>query len=294
VKFPEIALAVGDTLGEALLYVLERFEQEGLEPQLLDEVIQQLPIENQAALFSINASASFYIFVVVTQPWDEELLTDMLNSLLSVRQSAPETKLVFKLLSAHPLPPVLSYLFEESLRGALECEAVVEVRFALSTPQPAERPAYLARQCQRWLQLHCHHTLYPQDLDSLRWLNQLVLEQVRSPLELLPPENTYEPLNSLISIGCLVGEILVHQPQIMGRWLPQERLGGTLLQLAPSPNARRSWFSWREPPDLDLTPTWEEAILVSPIDWVVELFREGEGIDLKACALQTLSRWEVG
>ncbi|WP_218082819.1 hypothetical protein [Anthocerotibacter panamensis] len=294
-KFPEVALAVGESLEPAFHYVLERFEQAGFSPQNLQEITRQLPCAESIALFSINGSNCLYLFVVVTAPWEEELLVDVLNSLLSLRHSASGQPLNFRFLTAHPLPPVLAYLFEDSVRGLLECEALLEIRF--DERMPLDRPTYLARQCQRWIQDYFHHTLYPHQLESLDWINQLILDHLRSPYLLDQPvdEAAYEPMNTLIALGCFVGEVLAHQPQVYGRWIYSPVIDSVALQLChrPAPPKSKSWFGWLEPPEPDSPPDWEHALILNPIGKVVKLFREGGIENLTVFAEVVLNQVEA-
>jgi hypothetical protein len=296
-NFPEVALAVGDSLQDALDYVLARFTQAGFTTQRLDEIAQQLPCRESVALFSVQSSQYLYLFVVVTDPWRERLVIDLLNSLMSLRQAAPSQRLVFQFCSAHPLPQVLAYLFEDSIRGTLECDALLEVRFDFEERIPTDRPPQLARQCQRWVQDYCHHTLYPDQLTTLGWINQFIIEELRAPWPpgQPAPERGYEPINSLIALGCFVGEVLLSQPQACGRWVPGNLLGGIALQLCPrnTPIKGKSWFTWREPLEIDPEPNWEQSILVDPLGKVVRLFREGEEQNLLLFAEVVLGQLEV-
>ncbi|WP_287128609.1 hypothetical protein [Candidatus Cyanaurora vandensis] len=296
-KFPEVSLAVGDGLEEGYRYVLERFEQQGFNPQTLEEITVQLPCREQVRLFTLNGSNCLYLFTVVTDPWQEALVVDVLNSLLSLRQATQGPRLVFQFFTAHPLPPALAYIFEDSFRGALECDALLEIRFDFEETVDLDRPTYLARQCQRWIQDHFHRTLYPTQLETLNWINQLVLEQLRAPYlpDQLLSEHTYEPINSLFALGCFVGEVLISHPQLYGRWVHSEQVGGLALQVCPRLNPPRNrWFSWRERPAPAPAPTWAEGLVLNPIGKVVKLFQEGAQEDLPLFAEVVLSRLEVG
>ncbi len=293
--FPQITLAVGDALEDSYAYILERFIETGLAPQPLEDVTRQLPCGDRIALFTLHGSNRIHIFVVVTDPWEEELLVDLLNSLLSLRQSALPQRLMFHFFSAHPLPEALGYIFGADLRADLECDALVEIRFEFGPDTPADRPGYLARQCQCWIQDHFHHTLYPQRLETLAWINQLVLEQLRDPV--LPHETveapSYEPVNSLIALGCFVGEVLAHQPQLQGRWVRNTWAEGMVLQLCPQLPKNRSWLSWPEPNPGNDSGDWTNSIIIDPVGKVIKLFREGAAEDLTVFAEVVLSRLEV-
>jgi len=292
-KFPEVALAVGDDLDESYHYILDRFIQAGFEPQTLEDITAQLPCRDSLRLFTLNSSSNLYIFVVVANPWSEELVIDVLNSLLSLRQFTQGPRMCFHFLTAHPLPPPLAYIFEDSFRGALECEALLEIRFDFDRAMDLERPSYLARQCQRWIQDHFHHTLYPHRLETLTWINQLILEQLRAPHAPDQPldEIGYEPMNSLFALGCFVGEVILHQPKLEGRWVQGEP--GLVIQVCPKQTPARSWFSWLEPPVPSPPPDWDQALTLNPIGKVIHLFREGEGEDLVLFAEIVLSQLDL-
>jgi hypothetical protein len=279
-KFPTIAIAVEESLEEAMGYVVERFEEEGFTPQSLEEVLGQLPCAGRIGLLSVTSLESLDLFVVVTAAWEEDLMLDIVQSMLLLRQSANQTPLKFHFISGYPVPSLVNYLFADTPQGYLEGEAILEIQGDPETPIPGERATYLARQAQRWLQNYFHHTLYPTQIATLTWLQQWL-----TTLD----DDTYEPVYTLILAGYLVGEVMIHQPQIAGRWLPHPVMGGVLLELCPQPQRAPSWLSWREPPTSDLNPEWERAILVNPIALVLAAYHQG--VDLEQEVKTVLETW---
>ncbi len=291
-QFPEIVLAADEPLDEAFRYVVSRFSDQGFPVQTLEEITAQLPCADQISLFTVSGTRDLHLFVVVTREWDEPLVLTTLESLLSLRQAAPTLRLTVRFIAAHPLPSLLAYVFEDSMRGQLESEAILEVRFDFDTPMHLERPVYLARQIQRWLQDFGHRTLYPDQLETIAWINRFVLEELRQPV--IIDDEPYEPLNSLICLGCLVGEVLAHQPQLQARWVSSEVLGGAALEVCPRmARSERSWWSWREPEPPAPAIEWEKAVAFNPIGRVIQLFREGETEDLMVFVERVLSYWDV-
>lgn len=202
------------------------------------------------------------LVVCVAAPWSGEVTVSVFNDLLKLSKLMEQGKLVsrFQFLAPQPMPEAVVFTFGATNRGRFERMALLET--GLYDPEILVAPARVPKLVEAAVRLvkTCFHLdLDLRETSHIRWIEELVLKELRLPHSpLVPlPRGTYTPHCSLLLLALAVGQILLL------------RRGG------PGWRERRSF-----PFSLSLVLEPEET--VDPISQVVNLFVSGAASALAA------------
>lgn len=229
------------TPGESVQKAADRLEQEcrgrGVVLSGFETLNTVLPTSGYANFFQARIGGAETIFLLMTEEWTNAALVRILNILLEIRADPdpPGSKLRFRIFSAHPVPVLLRTLFGDHRISPIECEAAMVARFGSElTAGDCTRLAAAALHFLRALGRRSDF----RDPQGITVVQRTVLDEVRALG--LPPEGT--PLNLLICLGCLYGELLrsrlPHETEwtVVKEYLPWPCLA--IRPLAPAPGHR--------------------------------------------------------
>jgi hypothetical protein len=259
--------------GESIQQVVAR-----LEDALLREGIQLASFESHNALLATSGFSNFFqahvdghetILVVMTAEWSDENLVRIVNMLLEIRADPdpPGSHLRFHFYSAHPLPPLLHTLFGDYRVSEVECIAARLVQFGIDLR--ASDCTRIAAAATQFLASLGTKTDF-RDPEGMRKLQDFVLREIRGPA--FPPQGV--PLNLLICLGCLYGELVRSLlPHEVGWAMVKEFLPWPCLVVRPRAGGGGA------PAKSTTTP-----LGFSPIALVIQLSQGGDAALLERCA----------
>ena len=211
-RLPEVDLRPGDTIFKADEKVEKAFEAAGLTLIGLEELNSALEISSHCHFFQLPAGARSAVVVVVVRPWDEQTLIQVLNVLLGIRMDPdpPGSRPTFHFYSAYETPGILHSVFGSTPCCEFESRALLVARFGNGLrpelcQQLAALAAFLSREC-----LHVRVSYLDPAGDE--GLERVIRDHFIGDAECV------EPVNSLLALGCLAGEILRTRVPFAGRW----------------------------------------------------------------------------
>ena len=210
---PRVEIQPGDNLQKAEERVDQAFERERLDLVAFANLNTQLPCSDTCHFFHCEFDGAPYVIVVTAGAWTEDMVITVLNVLLELRTDSdpPGSRLFVRFYSAEPVPGVLGTLFGDSAAADLECRAALIARFGHDfEPTDCQRLGAAASFLLRSL-LDVDIPLSAEDGE--RRITEVVCEHLGGIG--LPSE----PVNSLIILGCLYGEVLRCRIGGSSRWL---------------------------------------------------------------------------
>jgi hypothetical protein len=162
-----------------------------------------LPTARFSNFFQARIEGVETVLVVMTEEWTNTNLVTLLNIMLDIRADPdpPGTVLAFKIFSAHPVPPLLHTLFGDYRISPIECRAAMVAQFG-NDLQPVDCPRLAASAMHFLASLGTRIDF--RDPRGVQKIADAVIREVRS--QGFPLEGT--PLNFLICLGCLFGEVV--------------------------------------------------------------------------------------
>jgi len=227
---PEVEIEPGDTLQKAEERVERTFEAVGLELVAFESLNTSLPCSDVCHFFHVESDDAPSVVVVCVERWSEETVITVLNVLLELRMDPepPGSRLRVRFASAYAVPDVLELLFGDALISDLECRAALVARFGHELePSDCTQFAAAATQLGR---SHFGVEISIIDPQGVERLIELVCDHLR------PAAPPGEPLNALIVLGCLLGELLRSAVGRPTRWARNRQFDpwpGLLISLAP-------------------------------------------------------------
>jgi hypothetical protein len=274
----QVEIKAGEPIQEADARVESAYRASGATIFALDNLNSFLPISPHCHFFQAAHDGRGVIIVVTISPWDDNTLLTVLNVLLELRMDPdpPGQRPLFRFTGLEPVPPVLSTLFGDSAISDLECRAAIVAQFGkeISPGRAAQFAAvalHLLRECLGM-------TTGNGDPDADLVIGSAV---VRLRAENLAEEGA--PLNSLLCLGFLYGEILACRHPYPSRWVRLRDPGQwPVLVFGPPPAAADATGA---PPARD-TP----QIVFNPVGITLGLYHEGEPDTLRRKALELAGR----
>lgn len=211
----EVHIGPGESIEEADAKVLRAYQELGCNPLPFEHLNTLLPTSSFCHFFQVHEDGRRAIAVVNAQPWDENTVLTVLNILLNIRMDPDPPGLPprFRFHGAYPVAPVLLTLFGDTPTSEFECRAALVVGYAVDLQpsqsyQIASLAVHLLREC-----FGLSTTLDDPDGDLKiaeaieRWF----------PAARFPEGGA--PLNSIVSLGFLYGEILRTRLPYTSRWV---------------------------------------------------------------------------
>jgi hypothetical protein len=263
-KLPVVDISPQDTIDQADEKVEKAFEAEGAVLVAFENLNSLLGTSSTCHFFQVEYQQRQCILVVTTAAWDEGTVLTVLNILLEMRldPDPPGSKLFFHFYSGHRVPDILFALFSDSPASAFECRACMVARFGHEL-QPAscqQLAAVGVSLCREYFS----RSLDMQDLNGgVAGLAGVLGDLGR---EGLPAE----PLNALIVLGCLFGELVRGQLRLPSRWgaPPESSPWPGLIVSAPAPVPRAPGS---KPQTID--------VVFDPIGQVLRLYQVGHDVE---------------
>jgi hypothetical protein len=199
----------------------------------------------------------------MAKPWDEQSMITVLNILLEMRMDPepPGARLAFHFYSAHEVPEVLRLLFADSMVSEFECRSSLVARFGNDLePEHCQQLAAVAMSLVR--ECFSITTAFGDPQGEGR------IEAVVAQLQKKEGGLDAEPLNSLIVLGCLYGELLRARLPYPSRWarVKHYRPWPALIFSAPPRGPKAGEGASSPPPD----------VAFNPIAHLIHLFKNGE------------------
>lgn len=215
-KFPAVHLEPGDSIFQIDEKVEKAFEQAGLSLIAFDGLNAFLDISSSCHFFQVPHEQEPGVIVVLSEPWEERTLIQVLNVLLEMRMDPdpPGSRLSFNFYCPYEVPAVLLSTFGSSPCCFFECRALLVARFGHELgpwhgQQLGALAVFLVRDC------------FQQKTDFFDPGGDVALENLLLE-EFLKDKECLEPINSLMAIGCLYGEILRTKLPYRARWAEVE------------------------------------------------------------------------
>jgi hypothetical protein len=213
-QFPDVEIKPGESIQDATERVTQAYGAEG---SILteNESLTALFPSSSCRFLESSLEKRQLIVVVVTSPWDERSVLAVLNILLSLRSDPdpPGPPPLFRFYSAHQVPPVLLVLFGDSPPSDFECRAAVVAHFG-SDLQPSQSfqlaavSMYLLRES-----LGIKTGFFDPAGDHI--IGRVIVERFRG----VPFSEGAAPINAVIVLGFLYGEILRARSPFRSRWI---------------------------------------------------------------------------
>lgn len=210
---PPVDIQPGDTIFKADEKVERAFEARGESlAELRDGVNTTETHSSYCHLYRVDRGDHAAVVVVMVARWEEPVVVQVVNYLLEVRMypTPPGSRPTFHFYSAYEVPPILLTLFGASPACDFECRSLLVAKFGNDLS---------ARQCQQLgaVGAHLTHecfdvTIGLDDPGGAKIVQDTIERRFRRNEECL------DPVNSLITLGCLYGEVLRHRLPFRSRW----------------------------------------------------------------------------
>ena len=213
-SIPDVRISPGECLEEAEAKLSAAFEEAGIDFAGMDGINSGLPCQDRCKFFRSGADASLLISVLNTGEWEENETLNVLNILLGLRLAPhePGKKVQIHFFSALEVPGVLLLIGGDTVFSQFEARACLVARFGEDIrPENCQQMAAAGMHLVRSV-LGTEVSLL--DPDSPDELARAVCDSLDS--EDLP---VAEPLNSMILLGCLFGEMVRNQVDLESTWL---------------------------------------------------------------------------
>src|SRR2546428_5902695 len=213
-QFPDVEINPGESIQSAAEKVAQAYQARGAVLVGNESLTALLPSAS-CQLLETHVDKRQCIVVVETSPWDERSILAVLNILLSLRSDPdpPGPPPLFRFYSAHPVPPVLMVLFGDSHASDFECRAAVVAHFGndLQPSQSLQLAAVSIHLLRESLGLKT--SFY--DPAGEKILGNVIVELFGGGSF---PEGA-APINAVIVLGFLYGEILRARLPYPSRWI---------------------------------------------------------------------------
>ena len=213
-SIPDVQIAPGECLEEAEARLSAAFEKAGIEFLGMDRINSGLPCRERCKFFCSGSDAGLLISVLSIGDWGKNETLNVLNILLGLRLEPhqPGKKVEVYFFSALEVPAVLRLIGGDTVFSEFEARACLVARFGEDIrPENCQQMAAAGMHLVR-LVLNTEVSLL--DPDSPDELVRAVCDSLEA--EELP---VAEPLNSMILLGCLFGEMVRTQVDLESKWL---------------------------------------------------------------------------
>ena len=214
-NIPAVEIAPGCGIEEAEEKVCAVFEDADLGFVSIRDINSRLPCVDLCRFYESRVDGEVLISVVSIGSWDENETLNVLNILVGLRLNPyPRGRNVrLRFFSAEEVPSVLLLIGGDTVLGEFEARACLVARFGEDIR---------SENCQQMgaAGMHLVHSVLgmkvslqsPESPDALDKAVCDTLEREGQPVA--------EPLNSMILLGCLFGEIVRSQVELASSWLP--------------------------------------------------------------------------
>jgi hypothetical protein len=213
--FPEVEIHATDSIHQAERKVEKAISAKGGALLAYDNLNTILPTSSFCHFFQTQIDGRECVITVMAAPWEEKTLLTVLNVLLNIRldPDPPGQTPLFLFYGAHPLPPVLHTLFGDTPLAEFECRAALVARFATELlPSHAFQLAAVGMHLLRE-QLGVKTSFFDQQGED--HIGKALAEDLGSAAL----SDGGAPLNALITLGFLYGEILRARVPHPSRWI---------------------------------------------------------------------------
>jgi len=202
-ELPEIQIKPGEPISQAVFRLQEQCLDRGIHLSGFETLNSSLPISQFSNFFQAWVDGVETIIVVVTEEWSNQTIVTILNILLEIRADPdpPGSRLQFKFFAPSEVPPILNTLFGDYRISELECKAAMAAFFGNGLQ---------ASDCTRLASVGAHilgaagiRTNF-RDPAGIHSISEFVLREIHE--KNFPSDGA--PLNLLICLGCLYGEIV--------------------------------------------------------------------------------------
>ncbi len=218
---PEFQVAAGDDLDTAELKLREAFEAAGLDFSAMSWVNSRLPktIADVCRFFWSRVGKEMFFSVLSVGDWQEQETLSVLNIVLGLRldPKQPGADFYLQYYSLAEVPPELLMISGEATLSEFEARACLVARFGEGL-----RPT----DCQQMAAsgMHLMRSLLGAEVDLLDpgapgRLAEALCDRLDA--EKLPVE---EPLNLVILLGCLFGEMVRNQVKLESSWMALQQI----------------------------------------------------------------------
>lgn len=292
-EFPEVDITADDSIDSAAQKVEEAFEAHNSDLMGFEHLNSHFPTSSWCRFYQTRLEGGEHLIIVTMAPWDEQSVLTVLNILLNIRldPDPPGSSPRFRFLGPYPPPAVLQSLFGDAPVSAFECYAALVANFGNDLlSQDAMQLAAVAVHLLRE-RLGVSSGFF--DLEGDLRIGSVVVEQFRE--DAFPAETV--PLNSMILLGFLYGEILRSRLPYPARWVRlKDGTPWPLLVLGKEPEGGTA-DSTSLPEGAAVTPGGVPQVVFNPISWVLNLrqtrvpalLRQAT-VELEGKCAETLSR----
>jgi hypothetical protein len=214
-QFPEVEIKPTDTIAEAEKKVERAFEARGAALLAFENLNAHLPTSPVCHFFQAHLDDRECVLIVMAAEWDEKSLLTVLNVCLNIRldPDPPGPPPLFRFYGAHAVPPVLLTLFGDAPASEFECRAALVARFA-NDLRPSQAYQLSA------VGMHLLRECFGVRLDYYTPGGEaLVGKAIARELDAARFPEGGAPINSLIVLGFLFGEILRVRYPLASRWV---------------------------------------------------------------------------
>lgn len=275
---PRAEIGEKDTLTDAIAKVEAAYEPLGATLLGFENLNSFLPVSTYCNFFQTCVDGRERILVVMVGEWDEKAILTVLNVLLELRMDPdpPGSVPLFRFYGAGEVPAVLRTLFGDSKLCDFECRAVLLAHFGKELrPDQALQFAAVAQNLLREC-VGVETGFF--DPVGIETLNRAVVG--RFVAERLGDDAA--PLNALICIGFLYGEMLRVRYAYPCRWVALQAQGPWPLlafsapaQVTPSPVEG---------------PAKQPSVVFNPIGTLISLYKGGKDGLLEEAAAELAMR----
>ncbi len=236
-ELPELEIVPGEPIAQAVRRLQEQCRERGIQLCGFETLNTSLPISRYSNFFQAWVNGKETIIVVLTEEWTNQTMVTILNILLEIRADPdpPGSRLRFKFFSPNELPPILKTLFGDHRVSELECRAAMAAFFGNDLQaSDCTRLASVGLQLLKSIGIRTSFD----DSDGIRRVTQFILKEIYD-LKFSPDG---APLNTLICLGCLYGEMVRTKLPFNTDWamVKEYQPWPCLVVRPPSPIERKS------------------------------------------------------
>lgn len=273
----EVDIQTTDSLSEAVAKIEKGYEQMGASLLAFENLNTFLPISSFCRFFQASFPDREVVLIVMTGAWDEKVVLTILNVLLEIRMDPdpPGRMPQFRFHAAEPVPAVLNTLFSDASLSEFESRAVLVVHFGrdldpASAFQLAAVGKHLLREC-----LGVATDFF--DPASVGVLDEIVYVGFRE----VGFAEDGAPLNTLVSLGFLYGELLRQRFKYSSAWMRLQQQGPwPVLVYGAAAEGAQEDETEKVQDDSSAegasTERGDAHVVFNPIGTLISLYREGE------------------
>lgn len=201
-------------MDEAEARVSSAFEEAGIGFAGIQDINSRLPCVDSCRFFESHVDEAVLVSIVSVGAWDENETLNVLNILVGLRLNPyPRGNTVrIRFFSSEVVPPVLLLIGGDTVFGEFEARACLVARFGEDI-----RPENCQQMGAAGMQLA--HSVLGTEVSLLA--TESPDELAHAVCDTLKREElpVAEPLNSMILLGCLFGEMVRNQVDLPSTWL---------------------------------------------------------------------------